>query len=164
MLKCFPPKSLKLFRQQIGSMGMGVIMWKDDSIWQYSRVFLLYGVSQFLKCVCIALCIDCGFLLWEVDKQRTPAVQEQGHNDLTGTYLHRFVFLREGRIEVSQLLALQFALRRKIVAICFVLYDKMWQKHILFLMVPLHMTQDSQPFCKSFVCQVMRILLCKHFL
>ena len=32
ILKCFPAKSLKLIPHQIGSMGMGVIMQKDDSI------------------------------------------------------------------------------------------------------------------------------------
>ena len=46
MLKCFPAKSLKLITHQIGSMGMGVIMQKDDSVWQHSRAFWLYGASQ----------------------------------------------------------------------------------------------------------------------
>ena len=32
MLTCFPAKSLKLIPHQIGSMGMGIIMKKDDSI------------------------------------------------------------------------------------------------------------------------------------
>ena len=39
MLKCFPAKSLKLIPHQIGSMGTGVIMQKDDSVQQHSRVF-----------------------------------------------------------------------------------------------------------------------------
>ena len=39
MLKCFPAKSLKLIPHQIISMGTGVIMQKDDSVRQHSRVF-----------------------------------------------------------------------------------------------------------------------------
>ena len=45
-LNCFPAKSLKLIPHQIGSMGTDVIMQKDDSVWQYSRAFWLYGGSQ----------------------------------------------------------------------------------------------------------------------
>ena len=45
MLKCFPAKFLKLI-PQISSMGMAIIMQKDDSIWQHSRAFWLYGASQ----------------------------------------------------------------------------------------------------------------------
>ena len=46
MLKYFPVKSLKLIFHQIGNMGTGVIMQKDDSIRQHSRMFCLYGASQ----------------------------------------------------------------------------------------------------------------------
>ena len=49
MLKCFPVKSFKLIRHQIGSMGTGVIMQKDDTARQHSRAFRLYGVSQHLQ-------------------------------------------------------------------------------------------------------------------
>ena len=45
-LKRFPAKSLKFIPHQIGSMGTGVIMQKDDSIRQHSREFWLYGASQ----------------------------------------------------------------------------------------------------------------------
>ena len=58
MLKRFPAKSLKLIPHQINSMRMGIIMQKDDSVWQHSRAFWLYGVLQFLQGVCIALYID----------------------------------------------------------------------------------------------------------
>ena len=47
MLKCFPVKSLKLIPHQIGSMGTGIIMQMDDSVWQYSGTFWLYGASQY---------------------------------------------------------------------------------------------------------------------
>ena len=40
------PKSLKLIPHQIGSMGTGVLMQKDDSVGQHSRAFWLYGTSQ----------------------------------------------------------------------------------------------------------------------
>ena len=46
VLKCFPTKSPKLIHHQIGSMVMGVIMQKDDSVRQHSTAFWLYGVSQ----------------------------------------------------------------------------------------------------------------------
>ena len=46
MLKCFPATSLKLIPHQIGSMGTGVIMQKDDSVRQLSRAFWLYGASH----------------------------------------------------------------------------------------------------------------------
>ena len=46
MLKCLPAKSLKLIPHQIGSMGADVIIQKDDSVQQHSRVFLIYGTSQ----------------------------------------------------------------------------------------------------------------------
>ena len=46
MFKCFPAKFLKLIPHQIDSMGMGVIMQKDNSIRQHSRAFWLYGASQ----------------------------------------------------------------------------------------------------------------------
>ena len=46
MLKCFPAKSLKLIPGQIGSMGTGVIMGKDDSVRQHSTAFWLHGASQ----------------------------------------------------------------------------------------------------------------------
>ena len=49
MLKCFPAKSLKLIPHQIGNMGTGVIMQKDDSVRQHSRAFWLYGTSQHLS-------------------------------------------------------------------------------------------------------------------
>ena len=39
MLKCFPAKSLKHIPHQIGSMGMGIIMQKDDSVRPHSRAF-----------------------------------------------------------------------------------------------------------------------------
>ena len=39
MLKCFPAKSLKLIAHEIGSMGTGVIMQKDDSVRQLSGRF-----------------------------------------------------------------------------------------------------------------------------
>ena len=39
MLKCLPAKSLKLISHWIGSMVMGVITQKDDSIRQHSRAF-----------------------------------------------------------------------------------------------------------------------------
>ena len=39
MLKCFPAESLKLIPHQIGSMGMDIIMQKDDSVRQHSRTF-----------------------------------------------------------------------------------------------------------------------------
>ena len=39
--KCFPTKSLKLNPHQIGNMGTGITMQKDDS-----RAFWLYGASQ----------------------------------------------------------------------------------------------------------------------
>ena len=39
MLKGFPAPSLKLIPRQIGSMDMGVIMQKDDSVRQLSRAF-----------------------------------------------------------------------------------------------------------------------------
>ena len=39
MLKCFPAKSLNRIPHQIGSMGTGVIMQKDDSVRQHSRAF-----------------------------------------------------------------------------------------------------------------------------
>ena len=39
-VKCFPAKFHKLMPHQTGSMGMSVIMQKDDSVWQHSRVFL----------------------------------------------------------------------------------------------------------------------------
>ena len=38
-VKCFPVKSLKLIPHQIGSMGTGVIMQKDESVRQHSRTF-----------------------------------------------------------------------------------------------------------------------------
>ena len=47
MLKCFPAKSSKLVPHQIGSMGTGIIMEKDDSIRQLFRAFWLYGASQY---------------------------------------------------------------------------------------------------------------------
>ena len=37
MLKCFTVKSLKLIPHQIGSMGTGVIMQKDDSVLQHAH-------------------------------------------------------------------------------------------------------------------------------
>ena len=43
---CFPAKSLKLIPHQIGSIGMGVIMQKDDSVRQHSRAFRLYGACS----------------------------------------------------------------------------------------------------------------------
>ena len=46
MFKCFPAKFLKLIPHEIGSMGTGVIMQKDDSVRQHSRAFSLYGASQ----------------------------------------------------------------------------------------------------------------------
>ena len=46
MSKWFPATSLKLIPHQIGSMGTGIIMQKDDSVWQHSRAFWLYGTSQ----------------------------------------------------------------------------------------------------------------------
>ena len=46
MLKCFPAKSLKLIPYQIGSMGTGVIMQKDDSVQQHSKAFWFHGVFQ----------------------------------------------------------------------------------------------------------------------
>ena len=46
MLKCFPAKSLKRIRHQIGSMETGVIMQKADSGRQNSKAFRLYGASQ----------------------------------------------------------------------------------------------------------------------
>ena len=39
MLQCFPAKSLKLIPHQIGSMGKGVILQKDDSVRQHYRAF-----------------------------------------------------------------------------------------------------------------------------
>ena len=39
MLKCFPAKSQKLIPHQIGSMGTGIIVQKDDSVRQHSRAF-----------------------------------------------------------------------------------------------------------------------------
>ena len=39
MLKCFPTKSLKFIPHQIGSIGTGIIMQKDDSVRHYSRAF-----------------------------------------------------------------------------------------------------------------------------
>ena len=39
MMKCFPAKFLNLIPCQIGNMGTGVIMQKDDSIRQYSKAF-----------------------------------------------------------------------------------------------------------------------------
>ena len=56
VFKCFPAKSLKLIPHQIGSMWMGIIMQKDDSIRQQSRTFWLYNA---LQRVCIALHIAC---------------------------------------------------------------------------------------------------------
>ena len=47
MLKCFLAKSLKLIPHQIGSMGTGVNMQKDDSVRQRYRAFWLYRVSQY---------------------------------------------------------------------------------------------------------------------
>ena len=46
MFKRVPVKSLKLIPHHVGSMGTGVIMQKDDSVRQHSRVFGLYGASQ----------------------------------------------------------------------------------------------------------------------
>ena len=46
MLKCFPAKSLQLIPHQIGRMGTGVIMQKDDSVRQHSRAFSLYRMFQ----------------------------------------------------------------------------------------------------------------------
>ena len=46
MLKCFPAKSLKIIPHQLGSMGTGVTLLKDDSVRQHSRAFWLYGASQ----------------------------------------------------------------------------------------------------------------------
>ena len=46
MLKCFPFKFLKFIPHQIGSMGTGIIMKKDDYVRQHSRAFWLYGASQ----------------------------------------------------------------------------------------------------------------------
>ena len=46
LLKFFPAKSLKFISHQIGSMGTGVIMQKDDSVRQHSRALWLYGASQ----------------------------------------------------------------------------------------------------------------------
>ena len=46
VLKCFPAKSLKLIPHQIGSVGTGVIMQKDDSVRQHSSAFSHYGTSQ----------------------------------------------------------------------------------------------------------------------
>ena len=49
MLKCFPSKFLKHIPRQIGSMGTGVIMQKNDSVRQYSRAFGFCGASQYLQ-------------------------------------------------------------------------------------------------------------------
>ena len=46
MLNCFPAKSLKLTPHQIGSMGTGGIMRKDDFVRHRSRAFWLHGASQ----------------------------------------------------------------------------------------------------------------------
>ena len=46
MLNYFPGKFMKLIPHQIDSMGTGVIMQKDDSVRQHSRVFWLHGASQ----------------------------------------------------------------------------------------------------------------------
>ena len=40
------PNRWKLIPHQIGSMGSGVIIQKDDSVRQHSRMFWLYGASQ----------------------------------------------------------------------------------------------------------------------
>ena len=48
MLKYFPAKCLKFIPHQTGSMGMGIIMQKDDSIRQHSREVWLYGTSQLI--------------------------------------------------------------------------------------------------------------------
>ena len=39
ILKCVPAKSLKLIPRQIGSMGTGVLMQKNDSVRQHCRAF-----------------------------------------------------------------------------------------------------------------------------
>ena len=44
-LKCFSAKSLKLILNQIGSMGKGVIMQKDDSAKQHSRALIIWHVA-----------------------------------------------------------------------------------------------------------------------
>ena len=46
-MKCFPAKSLKLIPHQIGSMRMGIIMQKDDSVREHSMAVWLYGASQY---------------------------------------------------------------------------------------------------------------------
>ena len=46
MLKCFPAKYLNLIPHQIDCKGTGIIMQKEDSVRQNSRVFWLYGASQ----------------------------------------------------------------------------------------------------------------------
>ena len=43
---CFPAKSLKRIPHQIGSMGTGVVMQKDDSVGQHSRALRFYSESQ----------------------------------------------------------------------------------------------------------------------
>ena len=47
VLKCIPAKSLNLIPHQIGSMGSGIIMQKDESVRQHSRAFGLYRVFQY---------------------------------------------------------------------------------------------------------------------
>ena len=74
-------------------------------------------------------------------KQGAPAVEEEGHHGFTDTRMDSFGFLWQGRIEVFPLLALPFTLALKMVAPHFVRCDNMWQKHVLFLVVPLQMTQ-----------------------
>ena len=45
-VEVYPAKSLELIPHQIGSMGTGVIIQKDDSVRQHSRAFLRYGATQ----------------------------------------------------------------------------------------------------------------------
>ena len=159
------PNLWSLSLNQIGSMGTGVVMQKDDSVWQHSRAFWLYGGSQFLQCVCIALHTNSGSTLYEVDKQRAPAVEEDGHHNFTGTRIGSFGFLWRGRIKVFPLLALLFTIMLKMVAPHFIPCDDLWQKCILFLMVPLQMTQTCRHSVNRLsLCQLKRNPLRTNFL
>ena len=61
-------------------------------------------------------------MLWEVYKQRVPAVEE-GHHNCTGARMDNFVVLWRRRIEMFPLLALLFDFGLKMVAPRYISYD-----------------------------------------
>ena len=141
MLKCFPVKSLKHILHQISSMRTGVIHAKG---WFHLTAF--QGVLTLWRIAVSAMCLhSASHWLWLHAlgswQAESPCSRRRRSSCL---YLYSYGQLWiswAGRIEVFPLLALPFALGLKMVAPCFVPCDDMWQKHILFLMVLLQMTQ-----------------------